>query len=124
MADAPQGQPDPKSKGEGDDRVLLLMIASNPAMLDDVITTLLDIGMSGATILESKGMTAILREEIPIFAGLASLLPENTGSRVLVSATTRKQADKIIAYLEEEMKPADRPIVFTTPIERYLGPKR
>lgn len=124
MAEAPPSQTDSKNKSGAEERVLVVMIASTPAMLDDLITSLLDIGMSGATILESKGMTAILREEIPIFAGLASLLPENTGSRVLLSATTRQQADRIIAYLEEEMKPADRPIVFTTPIERYLGPKR
>ncbi len=124
MAEGGPARADQKTRREEEERVLLVMIASNPAMLDDLITTLLDIGMSGATILESKGMTAILREEIPIFAGLASLLPENTGSRVLLSAAKRRQADQIIAHLEQEMKPAERPIVFTTPIERYLGPKR
>ncbi|TVQ31890.1 MAG: hypothetical protein EA376_07845 [Phycisphaeraceae bacterium] len=109
---------------DGSDRVLLVMIASNPAMLDDLITALLDIGVTGATVIETKGMGAILREDMPIFAGLASLIPEHTGSRVVLSLTTSKQAGEAFRYLLDELEPNERPIAFTTPVDRICGLKR
>jgi len=109
---------------ERDGRVLLVMIASNPAMLDDLITALLDIGVTGATVIETKGMGAILREDMPIFAGLASLIPEHTGSRVVLSLTTSKQAEEVFKYLLEELESNERPIAFTTPVDRVCGVKR
>ena len=105
-------------------RVLLLVIASDPAILDDLITTMLDLGVSGATVLESKGMGAILREEMPIFAGLASMLPQNTGSRVLLSIATPDLAKRFFGVLRDELKKGERPIAFTVPIDASVGLKR
>ena len=107
-----------------DGRVLLVMIASDHAMFDDLITALLDIGLTGATVIESKGMGSILREEMPIFAGLAAMIPEHTGSRVLISVTTREQAEKVFQFLEDEIKAANRPIAITVPVERTAGLQR
>ncbi|MCB9848478.1 MAG: hypothetical protein H6814_08700 [Phycisphaeraceae bacterium] len=104
-----------------DGRVLLIMIASDHAMFDDLITALLDIGLTGATVIESRGMGSIIREEMPIFAGLAALIPEHTGSRVLMSVTTREQAGRVFQFLETEIKAASRPIAITAPIERSIG---
>ena len=59
-----------------DDLVLVVMIVSSPAILDDLVTGLLDIGLA-ATIVESKGLMALLREEMPIFGGLASMMPSS-----------------------------------------------
>lgn len=105
-----------------DDRVLLVLISSDPGQLDSLITALLDIGLTRATVLESKGMSALLREEMPIFAGLASLMPERTGSKVLLAATSRRLAEAVFGYIEDELKPSQRPVCFTTVIERYAGP--
>jgi hypothetical protein len=108
--------------GSPDDRVLLVLISADPSQLDALITALLDIGLTRATVVESKGMSALLREEMPIFAGLASLMPERTGSKVLLAASTRKLAESVFEYIEKELKPSERPVCFTTPIERYVGP--
>lgn len=102
-------------------RFLLVVIASNPSVLDELVTALLDIGITGATVIESKGLGTILREEMPIFAGLASMLPENTASRVLLSVTTRRFADAVIEYMEKELKQSQRPIVVTVPVDRAMG---
>lgn len=113
------------ASGEGlapEDRVLVVLISSDPNQLDALITALLDIGLTRATVVESKGMSALLREEMPIFAGLASLMPERTGSKVLLAASTRKLAGAVFDYIEEELKPSERPVCFTTAIERYVGP--
>ncbi len=111
-----------ESKGGGGDRVLLVLISADPSQLDALITALLDIGLTRATVVESKGMSALLREEMPIFAGLASLIPERTGSKMLLSASTRTLAESVFEYIEKELKPSERPVGFTMPIERYAGP--
>jgi hypothetical protein len=104
-----------------DGRVLLVMIASDHAMFDELITAVLDIGLSGATVIESRGMGSILREEMPIFAGLAALIPEHTGSRVMLAVTTREQAGRVFQLLENEFKAANRPIAITLPVEHAAG---
>jgi len=116
-AKAAEQQGDLPSEG----RVLLLMIASDHAMFDDLITALLDIGLTGATVIDSRGMGSIIRDEMPIFAGLAALIPEQTGSRVLLSITTRELAGRVFQYLEQELKAANRPITVTVPVESAVG---
>ncbi|MCA9310904.1 MAG: hypothetical protein KDA21_06840 [Phycisphaerales bacterium] len=103
-----------------DDLVLVVMIVSSPAILDDLVTGLLDIGLA-ATIVESKGLMALLREEMPIFGGLASMMPSSTGSRVALSLTTREMARRVFVFLEKELRIADRPIAFTVPVESAFG---
>lgn len=118
----------PEAKGSGetprpgvDGRVLLLMIVSDPGTLDRLITALLDIGAPGATVIESKGMASIIREEMPIFSGLAHLLPERTGSRVLLAAMTMEKADEALRVIERDFKERDRPIAVVVPIVRMTG---
>jgi hypothetical protein len=106
------------------ERVLLFVIASSPAQLDDIITVILDLGIPGATVIESKGLGAILRQEMPIFAGLASLIPDQTGSRLILSVTQRDRAEQFFSFLENDFSGAARPIAFTLPIERVSGLKR
>jgi hypothetical protein len=102
-------------------RVLLHLIISDPSTLDRLMTVLLDLGIGGATVIESKGMAAIIREEMPIFSGLGALLPERTGSRVVFSATTVERAEQLFAVLDEEFSQRQRPIAFTVPIIGWVG---
>ena len=110
-----------QATGSNSDAVLLFLVVSDPDALDRIITLLLDVGITGATVIESRGMGAIIREEMPIFSGLAPLLPARTGSRVIVSATSTSRADEMFTAFEREFKERDRPIAFTTPISRLLG---
>jgi len=107
-----------------DARVLLVLILSDRAWLDEVVTVLLDVGATGATVLDSQGLGAILRREMPIFAGLASLIPERTGSHVVLSMTKVETAEKVFTYIEKERKANERPITFTVPVSRWTGIQR
>ena len=104
--------------------VLLIAIASSPAALDEMVTVLLDLGVPGATVIDSKGLGALLRQEMPIFAGLASLLPDQTGSRVVFSVATHEVAEAVLTHVEQEVRGELNLIVFTAPIGRVVGLKR
>jgi hypothetical protein len=102
------------------DRCLLILIARNEASFDPLATGLLDVGITGATVLDSKGLGAIVREEMPMFAGLAALLPRETGSRMIVSITTTDRIEALRKFLDE-MKPSHRPIGAVLPLSATLG---
>lgn len=124
MAEKPETRSADESRKPGDERVLLVVIASDPTAMDDLFTALLDIGITGATIVESKGMAAVLREEMPIFAGLVALLPGATGSRMLFSVATADQAESVAAFIEQEQRSESRPIAVVLPILRSVGLRR
>ena len=112
--------PEPEDRQQRDDLRLLVLIARTRAALDELITGLLDVGVTGATVIESRGLGAIVREDMPIFAGLAALLPQNTGSRVVISITTTDVIESLKKFIKE-MHPDDRPIGIILPIDDAFG---
>lgn len=107
----------------GDDSmrlVLLVMIVANQNMLDDLVTAMLDLGIQG-TIIESKGLMSLLRDEMPIFSGLAAMIPQRTGSRVVLSVTAAGEIDQVFAFLQNELTDDERPMAFTLPIDRFMS---
>lgn len=103
-----------------DGQKLLVLIARDEAALDELVTGILDAGITGATILESKGLGALLRQDMPIFSGLAALLPPHTGSRVVISVTTRPSIDRLRDYIDE-MPAEHRPIMIILPVDDVYG---
>ena len=53
---------------------LLVYILNGDRYLTEVLEELLEIGVTGASILDSVGMLHFLSQEIPIFAGFRSIL--------------------------------------------------
>lgn len=102
------------------DQRLLILIVRHDDALDELVTGLLDAGIHGATVIESKGLGQYLRQEMPIFAGLAALLPQTTGSRVVISLTTPVVIDRLRAYVAE-MLHEDRPIAIVLPVADVFG---
>lgn len=102
------------------EHVLLILIVTRPEQMDHAVTGLLDVGLA-ATFVEARGLMALIREEMPVYSGLASLLPDVTGSRMCFSLTTAGAADRVFRFFETELKPADRPIGFAVPVSRAQG---
>lgn len=121
MVDSPSMRSANQADPNSEEHVLLIVIASDPTSMDDLLTGLLDIGITGATLVDSKGMAAALREEMPIFAGLVALLPGATGSRMLFSITTHEQAREALHFIETELRADTRPIAVVTPVLGTVG---
>ena len=99
---------------------LLVLIARNEGAFDPLITGLLDVGITGATVIESRGIGAVIREDMPFFAGLAALLPQHTGSRMLVSVTTPDRIEGLLRYFDQ-LRPEQRPVGAVLPVEAVIG---
>ena len=99
---------------------MLILIAKDEAVMDELITGMLDVGITGATIVESKGLGAILHQDMPIFSGLASLLPQYTGSRLVLALTTTKRITELKKFIDE-VDPPRRPVGIVLPVEDAFG---
>lgn len=103
---------------------LFVIILDQPSLVDELLTGFLDLGVRGATVVETRGMGSIIRQDMPIFAGLASLFPENTGSRMVVSVMAESLIDQVFALVEEIVGELDKPnsaVCFTLPVDEFRG---
>lgn len=103
---------------------LMVIILDQPQLVDELITGFLDIGVKGATVIESRGMGQIIRQDMPVFAGLASLFPTATGSRMVMSVMPRSLVDPVYELVEEivgNLERARSAVCFTLPVEDFKG---
>ena len=105
-------------------RKLMLIILNEPQLIDDLLSGFLELGVPGGTIVESRGMGQIVREDMPIFAGLAALFPENTGSRTILSVMRESQVAQVFELVEEvvgQLEASNSAVCFTLPVEDFRG---
>jgi len=104
---------------------LLVFILNKNELLDEVLEAFLELGIPGATILDSVGMGHILAYEIPIFAGLRSVLPGNRPfNKTILALIDAHLVPKVIEAIEQIVGSLDQPgtgIVFTLPVDYAKG---
>jgi nitrogen regulatory protein PII len=106
---------------------LFVIILNQPDLLDDLLTGFLDVGVQGATVLESRGMGQIIRQEMPIFAGLAGMFGENTGSRVIFSVMPTALVESVFKLVDEVAQQVNSPgaaVCFTLGVDQFRLPSR
>ena len=103
---------------------LLFIVLNSTDQLEEVLEGLIEVGVTGATVLDSVGMGHIL-EEVPLFAGMKetfrSAKPHN---KVIFSVIGDKQAADTLAILDNILacsREKHRGIAFTMPIDAAIG---
>ena len=103
---------------------LLFAVIENEDLLDELITGWMDLGVSGATVIETTGALQLITQHIPIFAGLRSLT--SGGGRHNKTIFTAIQTDELlnsaISFLEELCKKTGKPhqgVFFATPLSHF-----
>ena len=105
---------------------LLIAVINQEEKLDDILSGFLELGITGATIIDSEGMGHVLSHDIPIFAGLQTLIsrsrPQNTTIFSVIDSD--EKAEGAIARLRDICGDLEDPatgIVFTLPVNRVAG---
>lgn len=105
---------------------LLIAVINDVDRVEEILAGFLEIGVTGATIVNSEGMGRVLSHDIPIFAGLQTLTsrsrPQNQ-TLFSVIDDPRKVTDAI-ALLQEVCGRFDDPatgIAFTIPVSHVVG---
>ena len=107
-------------------RQLLVAVINESEKLDDILSGFLEIGVTGATIIDSEGMARVLTHDIPIFAGIQTLIsrsrPQNNTIFSVIDDDAKVEA--AIAVIQDicgDLKGAGTGIVFTVPVSRAVG---
>ncbi len=107
---------------------LFVYILNQQEKIDEVLAGFIEIGMTGATIIDSVGMGRILAKDVPIFAGFQSLL---SGSRpynktIFSVVEDDQKIESALKLIEEVCGSFDEPgagIAFTVPLDQVHGLK-
>ena len=104
---------------------LLVAVVHDPERLDEILSGFLELGITGATVLSSEGMGSVLSHDIPIFAGLQTLVsgsrPQN---RLILSVISEDTVEPVIELLEDVSGRLDEPatgIAFTLSVDAVFG---
>lgn len=104
---------------------LLVAVINHVEQVDDILAGFVELGITGATVLNSEGMGHVLSHDVPIFAGLRALTARSRPSnQTLFSVIEDEKVDAAITLIQEVCGSLDSPgagIVFTLPVTRVVG---
>jgi nitrogen regulatory protein PII len=107
---------------------LLVFICNQPDKLEEILEGFVEIGITGATIVDSVGMGRLLSSEVPIFAGFSSMFRgasavNKTIMSVIDNPDKIPEAYTIIEDAVGSLAEPGAGIVFTVPIDNVRGLK-
>ena len=104
---------------------LLVSVINDPEKLDEILSGFIEMGVTGATIINTEGMGRLLSHDIPIFAGLQTLIsrsrPQN---RTIFSVVEDDKVEPALAVLQDVLGNLADPatgIAFLLPVDRVVG---
>jgi nitrogen regulatory protein PII len=107
------------------DMQLLVAVINHEELVDDVLAAFVEVGITGTTVLESKGMGRVLSREVPLFAGVRSLGDRSrAANRTLFCVADEAKVSAAILLIQDICGALDTPgagIVFTLPLTRVIG---
>lgn len=111
--------------GSNDQNKVLFVILNKTEYLQDLMVLLVELGLKGATVIDSVGMGKILTQDIPIFAGMRSLL---TGARpsnkTIMMLLHEEMIPLVVEAFEHTVGPLDQPgngVIFSLPVDFVYG---
>jgi nitrogen regulatory protein P-II 1 len=105
---------------------LLVCVVSNTALVNQIIAGWYEIGVTGATVIDSHGSMEIAADQVPVFAGFRHLLrAERQSNRTLFSVIKDDETlGAAMEVVEEACGSLDEPstgIMFVLPASRVTG---
>lgn len=112
-------------EGEGEHELLVAVI-QDEERLDEVLAGFLELGVTGATVVPSEGMARVLSQDIPIFAGLQTLMSRARPRNYTVFSVIGdgEKVERAVALVQDVCGGLDEPatgIAFTLPLNRVVG---
>jgi len=104
---------------------LFVCILKDYRRVEEVLLALLELGISGATLLEGRGMGQILGGEMPLFAGMRGLFPGSAqDSQLILAVISQEMTPECFSVVEHIAGPLDSSgagIAFSLPLDRVMG---
>lgn len=106
---------------------LLVIVLNREDCLDDVLEAFVEVGVTGATIVDSVGMGKTLAYHIPIFAGLRKSIKTSDYNKMIFSVVQNDETLKqLVALIDEvvDFKVPGTGLLFVVPLTLVKGISR
>ncbi len=104
---------------------LVIIFLNKIELLDDLLSAFLEIGIPGATVVDTVGMGHIVSHNIPVFAGLrdffAGSSPTNKTILVVVKKDMISKIDEALKYVTEYDKKTGIAKMVSMPVDELFG---
>jgi len=104
---------------------LVIFFLNKEEHLQEVLEAFIELGISGATILDSVGMGRILAHDIPIFAGFRNLLQDSRpGNKTIFSVVPKEKIEVIVKAVEQivgDLDEAGNGMLISLPVDYIKG---
>ncbi len=103
---------------------LLFAVINNEDIIDDLITGWLDMGITGATVIETTDALQLISHHVPIFAGFRILTSGGVvhNKTIFTVVQKKKNLDQAIEFLKLNCKKTDKSDIgsyFVVPIKEF-----
>jgi len=105
---------------------LMVLVLNKEEFLDDILAAFMEIGISGATIIDSVGMGHILAYDVPIFAGLRQMIHGQRPYNKTIFTVVRdeemiKEAVRMVEKICSSLNEPGTGLIFTVPVDMVRG---
>ena len=104
---------------------LLVFVLNKEEHTERVLEKFVELGVPGATIIDTVGMGRVLSQEIPIFSGFVDLMAgARPSNKTIFTLVSDEAVDDIVKGIEDVVGDLDRPgtgIVFTAAVDYVKG---
>jgi len=105
--------------------VVFFLILNKDEHLDEILEAYFEMGIRGATVIDSVGMGRILSVDVPIFAGLRDLLPGSRPyNKTIFTIMNPEKIPTLIEAVEQIIGSLDDPgtgIAFSVNVDHVKG---
>ena len=106
---------------------LLVAVINHEECVEDILAGFVEIGVTGATLVDSRGMGRVLSREVPLFAAVGALAEgSRPANKTLFCIVDDAKADAAVHMIQEICGSFERAgigILFTVPVSRVVGLK-
>ena len=107
---------------------LLVLVLNKEEYTEEILERFVDLGVAGATVVESVGMGRVLTQEIPIFAGSVDLMAgARPSNKTIFTLVPEDAVEDIREGIEDIIGSLESPgtgIMFTIPVDYCKGMAR
>lgn len=107
---------------------LIIIFLNKIEYLEDLLSAFLEIGLPGATVLDSVGMGHIISHDIPIFAGLRDFFAGSSPTNKTILMVTEKnmvsKIDEVLKDITGYDKETGIAKMITLPVDDSFGFKK
>jgi nitrogen regulatory protein PII len=104
---------------------LLVFVLNKEEYTEKVLEMFVELGVPGATIIDTVGMGRVLSQEIPIFAGFVGLMQgARPSNKTIFTLVADHAVEDIVKGVERVIGDLNEPgtgIIFTVPVDYFKG---